>query len=164
MSSIENATCDAEISGPPTNPKSSKIFILSVFWLLCFVGNILYVCSGLDLNEFDTLTYPRYLSELKFTSICLRHPSQILKIGISIGPISTLGIPMMVICFLGASLNIILLTLHGIGSLVLLQLHRTEGPLSTSLAICFNFFLAAGFVGIVLASRSTPGVRTKLRT
>jgi hypothetical protein len=155
------------VSGPSTMPKSSKIFILSVFWMLCFVGNFLYMCSGLDLNEIEKLTYPKYLSELKFTSMCWRHPSQILKIGISIGPISTLGIPMMVVCFLTVSVNILLLTLHVIGSLVLLQLQRTEGPLSTFLAIGFHFFIAAGFVVIVhaciSASRSTLGIRTELR-
>jgi hypothetical protein len=151
---IENETTDAEAS-PTTHPKSSNTIKMSNFWLLCFLGYFVYLYFGLGIDSLDTGT-ETCKSDLKIWSCrsCFwGNPWQIMRIGISIGPISTLGLPMLAVSLICVSFNILLFTLHGFGNLVRIQLQRTDSPLSIFLVVGFHVFLAAGFVGIFLASR-----------
>jgi hypothetical protein len=134
------------------NLTSSNTIKLSVFWLLCFVGYLVYMNFGLGIDVFGKVAYEGS------RSYCWGNPWQIMKVGISIGPISTLGIPMLAVSFLVVSFNVLLFTLHGFGSLVQIHLQQNEGQLSIFLVVTFYIFLAAGIIGIILlASRNkTP--------
>lgn len=156
---IENETRDS----PTTNPKSFNTIKMSILWLLCFVGYLAYLYFGLGVDLLVKIAYETYQSDLKFggsRSCCWGDPWRIMKIGISIGPISTLGLPMLAVSFLGVSVYIILLTMHGFGSLLHIQLQQTKSSLSKFLVVGFHVLIAAGFVGILLSSRRQKPCRS----
>jgi hypothetical protein len=124
----------------------SSYIILSILWFICALFYLIYILSGLEDWE---IAFSIYRSEMKF----------------GIGSYLALGLPIMGV--LGMSFTSVL---HGFGSLVRLQIQRTEGLLSACVVITFHIFLAVGFVSIVLACtqqtifRSARKVRTSTRT
>jgi hypothetical protein len=134
-------------SWPIPSIQSSAWTILSIFWFVCAAGYLVHIFSG-RVEDWE-ITFPIYPSEMKF----------------GIGSYLALGLPIMGI--MGMSFSSLL---HGYGSLVRLQLQRTEGLFSAFVVITFHVFLAMGFVGVVLACtqertcRPTRRVRTNTRT
>jgi hypothetical protein len=144
---------------------SSKMFLLSMLWLICSVGYLLYILTRLEDLE---VKYPIY--RIGKTSAHVWHTW---TYGIWTGPSSVLGLPMIFLGFLAVSFDILWLLFYGFGGLVRLQLQRAEGPLAAFFVIAFHGFLLVGFVACIklastdqlpLKSVSKSGIHAKGRT